>query len=209
MSLRIEENLSKRINSLRFLLIVFVVFIHNSAINRGVNFADGTEIYDIPIYVQKIVELVSAFTCVAVPLFFVISSYLLYSKENSFILNLKKKCKTIIVPYLLWIILTIAFFFIAQSFTFTKKFFATSIIRNFTIMDWIQAFVGKFNATGHYPFVGQFWFLRDLIILNIVFLGVKQIIDKFPVGTFILLFILWLSGPNIYILYLFGKVEIV
>jgi hypothetical protein len=105
---------------------------------------------------------------------------------------------------LLWIILTIAFFFIAQSFTFTKRFFATIIIRNFTIMDWIQAFVGKFNAienpTLHPPFVGQFWFLRDLIILNIVFLGVKRIIDKFPVGTFVLLFILWPSNPNIYIL---------
>ncbi|GHV79469.1 hypothetical protein AGMMS49944_12600 [Spirochaetia bacterium] len=71
-------------------------------------------------------------------------------------------------------------------------------------MDWIQVFVGKFNAienaTLHAPIVGQFWFLRDLIILNILFLGIKWVIDKFPVGTFVLLFILWLTNPNIYIL---------
>jgi surface polysaccharide O-acyltransferase-like enzyme len=186
------------------LLIVFVVFIHNTAINRGVNFSTGTEIYQIPGYVQKIAELVSSFTCVAVPLFFILSAYLLYSRESSFVNNLKKKCRTIIMPYFLWIILTITFLFIVQSFSFTKIFFATTIIRNFTIMDWIQAFLGKFNSgrppTHHHPLVGQFWFLRDLIILNVFFIGLKRIIDKFPAGTFVLLLILWIADPNIYII---------
>jgi fucose 4-O-acetylase-like acetyltransferase len=156
-----------------------VVFIHNGAINKGVNFSDRTEIYQIPNFVQKIVEIVSCFTCVAVPLFFIISSYLLYMKESEFLIVLRKKCKTILLPYLLWNILTILFFYVAQSFSFTKRYFVNTIIRNFTILDWVQAFTGKFtndveNATLHSPFVGQFWFLRDLFILSILFLLIKK-----------------------------------
>lgn len=203
MPLPIEENVSKRINSLRFLLIVFVVFIHNTAISRGVNFADGTEVYQIPNFVQKVVEIVSCFTGVAVPLFFIISSYLLYIKENDFIKNIKKKYRTIFLPYLLWNILTILFFYIAQSFSFTKRYFANIIIRNFTALDWIQAFVGKFtdgeNAVLHAPFVYQFWFLRDLCILNLLFLLIKKLIDTFPSFTFVTFLMLWVSGINIYI----------
>jgi fucose 4-O-acetylase-like acetyltransferase len=200
----IDAELSKRINSLRFILIFFVVFIHNGAITKGVNFFDGNEIYNIPIYVEKIIELVSSFTCVAVPLFFIISSSLLYSKKDTFIGNIKKKMKTIILPYFLWIVLTIAFYYIAQSFLFTRKYFATLIIKNFTIIDWIQAFIGKINAaespTLHLPIIGQFWFLRDLIILNIFCLPIKKVIDKFPVSTFVLLLVLCLANPQIYII---------
>jgi surface polysaccharide O-acyltransferase-like enzyme len=203
MTLPIEETVSKRINSLRFLLIVFVVIIHNGAISKGVNFADGTEVYQIPNVIQKVVEMVSCFTCVAVPLFFIISSYLLYIKENNFIKNIKKKCRTILLPYLLWNILTILFFYIAQSFSFTKRYFANIIIRNFTALDWIQAFVGKFtdgeNAGLHTPFVYQFWFLRDLFILNLLFLIIKKLIDTFPAFTFAAFLMLWVSGINIYI----------
>jgi fucose 4-O-acetylase-like acetyltransferase len=183
--------------------MIFVVFIHNTAIHKGVNFADGTEIYELPIYVEKIRDLVSTFTCVAVPLYFVIASYLLYTKETNFITVLKKKSKTILLPYLLWNILTILFFYIVQSFSFSKQYFANIIIRNFTILDWIQAFLGKFtdgeNAALHTPFVYQFWFLRDLFILDLLFLVIKKLIDKFPAGTYILFFILWISNINIYI----------
>jgi fucose 4-O-acetylase-like acetyltransferase len=199
----IDIELSKRINSLRFLLIFFVVFIHNAAIGQGVNFSDGTEMFDVPFYVKTVITVVSSFTCAAVPLLFIISSYLLYSKENSFVVNIKKKLKSIILPYFLWIILTLLFFYVAQSFSFTQKYFATFIIRKFTTLDWIQAFIGEINGGGtpnhHSPIVGQFWFLRDLIILNIFFLQIKKIIDKLPVSTFILLFVLWIKNPQMYL----------
>jgi hypothetical protein len=126
-------------------------------------------------------------------------------KESDFLIVLRKKCKTILLPYLLWNILTILFFYVVQSFSFTKRYFANVIIRNFTILDWIQAFIGKFtndveNTTVHYPFVGQFWFLRDLFILSILFLLIKKIIDKLPVFTFGIFFILWIWDVNIYII---------
>jgi fucose 4-O-acetylase-like acetyltransferase len=200
MALVVGEDLSKRINSLRFLLIVFVVFIHNNP--TEVNFADGTEIYTIPAYVNIVRELISNIIArIAVPLFFLVSGYLLYAKETKFITVLKKKSRTILLPYISWNVLAIVFFYIAQSFSFTKPYFANIIIRNFKTIDWIDAFIGKFTAARQYqyPLVSQFWFLRDLFILNLSFIGIKKLVDRFPFGTIFFLFVLWTSSIKIYI----------
>jgi hypothetical protein len=196
----IDESLSKRIKSLRFLLIVFVVFIHNNP--QFVNFAGGTEIYTIPAYVNLVRTLISGIICsVAVPLFFLIAGFLLYAKETAFLPVLKKRSMTILLPYIVWNVLAILFFFTAQSFAFTKPYFANIIVRNFNAADWFGAFTGKSGFFGKegYPLVYQFWFLRDLFILTLLFIPIKKIIDKFPFAAFVLFFTLWISGINIYI----------
>jgi surface polysaccharide O-acyltransferase-like enzyme len=177
-----------------------VVFIHNYV--TEVNFSDGTAIYEIPLYVEKIRYLISQIIArVAVPLFFLISGFLLYTKETKYTTTLKKKCQTILLPYILWNILSILFFFTAQSFTFTKPYFANNIIRNFGTIDWIDVFIGKFTALRkyQYPFVYQFWFLRDLFILYVLYTLIKKIVDKFPVSTFFILCLLWINDINVYI----------
>lgn len=197
----VDSILSKRINSLRFLLIVFVVFIHNYV--TKVNFSDGTEIYEIPLYVEKTRYLISQIIArVAVPLFFLISGFLHYIKETKYATTLKKKCRTILLPYILWNILSILFFFVAQSFSFTKPYFINNIIRNFSIIDWVDVFIGKFTALREYqyPLVYQFWFLRDLFILYLLYIFIKKIVDKFPFSTFVILCLLWVNNIKIYIL---------
>jgi hypothetical protein len=194
----IDENLSKRIISLRFLLIAFVVFVHNNPVE--VNFAGYSEIYEIPVYVDKIRTLLSdIITRVAVPLFFLVAGYLLYAKENNFFVVLKKKTRAILVPYITWNILGVLFFFIAQTLPFTKPYFANLIIRDFGIIDWIDVFWGKLAKENHSPLIYQFWFLRDLFILCLLFLVIKKIIDKFPFGFLAILFILWILNADIYV----------
>jgi surface polysaccharide O-acyltransferase-like enzyme len=198
----IDKELSKRIHSLRFLLIVFVVFIHGGVIDTSVNFTDGIQTFEVPFYVAKIQEFTDTITCVAVPLFFLISGFLLYVKEPNFLRNLKKKGKTILLPYFLWTILVICFLFIAQSFSFTKPYFTNLIVRNFSPMDWVGVFLGhfgKFSEPSGHPLVYQFWFLRDLFVLNLLFVIIKKIIDVCPGGAFILFFVIWIGGIHIYI----------
>jgi fucose 4-O-acetylase-like acetyltransferase len=199
--LPISNELSKRIHSLRFLLIVFVVFIHNTVIGHGVNFSNGIQTFAVPLYVAKAKELAEAFTGIAVPLFFLISGFLLYVKNPKYMENLKKKCQTILLPYVLWTILVVFFLFVAQSFNFTKQYFANNIIRNFEPIDFIDAFIGKFTAAREYqyPLVFQFWFLRDLFIFNLLFTIIKKVVDSCPGGIFVLFFILWTSDINIYV----------
>jgi surface polysaccharide O-acyltransferase-like enzyme len=179
-----------------------VVFIHGGVIDTSVNFADGIQSFEVPFYVAKIQEFTDTITCVAVPMFFLMSGFLLYTKDASFLKNLKKKSKTILLPYFLWAILVILFLFIAQSFNFTKPYFASLIVRNFSPMDWIGVFFGHFGkfAEPHgHPLVYQFWFLRDLFVLNLLFVIIKKIIDFYPGGAFVLFFVLWIGGINIYI----------
>ena len=179
-----------------------MVFIHSGVIDGGVNFASGTETFEVPLYVEKIHGLSGTFTAVAVPLFFLISGFLLFIKEPKYMENLKKKCRTILLPYILWVILVIIFLFTAQSFNFTKPYFATLIVRNFSPIDWMGAFLGHFGIFsepyGH-PLVYQFWFLRDLFVLNLLFVIVKKIVNLCPGATFVLFLLLWIGGINIYI----------
>jgi surface polysaccharide O-acyltransferase-like enzyme len=67
-----------------------VVFIHNTVIDSGVNFSDGTQTFEVPFYVAKAKELAGTFTSIAVPLFFLISGFLLYIKEPKYIENLER-----------------------------------------------------------------------------------------------------------------------
>ncbi len=196
----INSKLSKRIISLRFLLIIFVVLIHNNI--TEIKFSGSNLLIERSKYVEVVINLFSNIIArVAVPLFFLISGYLLYLKESKFSSVLRKKTKTILLPYLIWNILVVIFFFTAQSFSFTKLYFANpqNIIRNFGFIDWIDIFVGKFTERAPYPIVYQFWFLRDLFILNLLFLIIKKAVDIFPIGILVLSLVLWLSGINIYI----------
>jgi fucose 4-O-acetylase-like acetyltransferase len=179
-----------------------VVFIHGGVIDTSVNFSDGIQTFEAPFYVAKIQELTDTITCVAVPLFFLMSGFLLYVKELGFFENLKKKSKTILLPYFLWAILIIIFLFTAQGFSFTKPYFATLIVRNFSPLDWIGVFLGhcgKFAEPNAHPLVYQFWFLRDLFVLNLLFVLIKKIVDLYPGSAFVLFFLLWIGGINIYI----------
>jgi surface polysaccharide O-acyltransferase-like enzyme len=196
----IDNELSKRIRSLRFLLIVFVVFIHNGVISSSEIHA-----YELPLYAVKIGELTNTFIRIAVPLFFFISGFLLYAKEQKYIENLRKKCKTILLPYFLWISLNIIYLYIIQSLNFAKPYISGQlIIRDFSPMDFIGAFLGHFGKIyevhHNMPLLYPLWFLRDLFVLNLLFVIIKKIIDFCPGGAFVLLFILWVSGIDIYII---------
>jgi fucose 4-O-acetylase-like acetyltransferase len=198
----VDPSLSKRVNSLRFLLIVFVVIIHNGISAKA--FSQRNIIAVIPDYVENVQRLIGIITAIAVPMFFLFSAYFLYIKEQKYASVLKKKSRTILLPYLLWNLLLVLFYFLMQTLPFTKQFFMTDpdhLISNYGIIDWIDVFVGKFTEKREYqyPFVYQFWFLRDLFILNILFLPIKKIVDRFPLGIFVLLFIFWTNNVKIYI----------
>jgi fucose 4-O-acetylase-like acetyltransferase len=201
-ALTIDSNLSKRINSLRFLLIVFVIIIHNGINEKSFTGRNITVI--IPGYVERIQSIIGIVTAIAVPLFFLISSYLLYIKEQKFAPVLKKKCKSILLPYFLWSVLMVLLYLTMQTLPFIKGFFRTDpehLIKNYNIIDWIDVFWGKItyrNEYGH-PFVAQFWFLRDLFILNLLFIPIKKLIDRFPLGILVLCMILWTNNVNIYV----------
>ena len=184
-SLQISEEDSKRITSLRFLLIVFVVFIHaNLTVDDALNYYH----YD---FVQpKWIEVFKNFICVtlggsAVPLFFLFASYLQFSKNDTYLVLLKKKGKSLLIPYILWTVITIILYLISQAIPQTSGFFQNpiNIIRNWSFVDYLKAFTYHNRV---YPLVYQFWFLRDLMILIILSPIIKFLCSKFP-GTMLII----------------------
>ena len=196
-SFQISEEDSKRITSLRFLLIVFVVFIH-----ANLTPDDALNYYHYDFIQPKWIEVFKNFICntlggAVVPLFFLFASYLQFSKNDSYPTLLKKRSKSLLLPYILWTVITVILYFIAQSIPQTAPYFQNPIntVRNWKGVDWIKIFTyHNLNSGLKTPLVYQFWFIRDLIILIILSPVLKFLCEKFAGGMLVLVSVLALKG---------------
>lgn len=196
-SFQISEEDSKRITSLRFLLIVFVVFIH-----ANLTADDALNYYHYNFIQPKWIEVFKSFVCstlggAAVPLFFLFASYLQFSKNDSYPILLKKRSKSLLLPYTLWTVITVILYFIAQAIPQTAPYFQNpiNIVRNWKGVDWIKIFTYHDTV---YPLVYQFWFLRDLMILIILSPILKIFCERFAGGMLVLVSVLALKGIPVF-----------
>lgn len=166
----INEDMSQRLNIMKFVFMVCVVFIHSYAL-PSLPYA-----LDVPRYVTVCKEIVVNGICrVAVDGFFFISGLLLFAKEFTWLGNMRKKAKSILVPYLLINSFWIIFFRAVNSFEMTAHYFADEA---YQINEWIDVAEAYLNPM---PLYYPFWFLRDLMILNIFAALIKVMIDRFPI----------------------------
>ncbi|NLL79590.1 MAG: acyltransferase [Clostridiales bacterium] len=177
----ITQEESKRITALRFILIVLVIFIHNN----------GSEV-DNTAFSGAIRLLFSEILArTAVPLFFFISGYLLFIKPRPYKEVLKRKAKTLLLPYLLWNGLVLFLFWVGQTAPYVSAFFTdeNNRIADYSLYQWVDAFLGL-NYQG-YPAAYQLWFIRDLILLTLLYPIGKKAVDWCPVITVTVLGVLW------------------
>ena len=179
----IPEEISKRITSLRFILIFFVVCIHaNLTPNEAINYYH----YDFiqPFYIEVIKEIVcNILGCASVPLFFLFASYIQFKKNDKYLTLLKKKLKSLILPYVVWTIITIILYFLVQSIPQTAKYFqsSTNIVKNWKVLDWLKTLTYFYlEKDFKSPLVYQFWFIRDLFIFILLSPIFKILCDKVP-----------------------------
>lgn len=193
----IPNETSRRITSLRFLLIVLVVFIHNnytaesllkSAIKGGYEpfiFENGA----VGIWIQRFIS--DGLAKCAVPLFFLFAAYLQFMKNDKFPVLMKKKSKSLVIPYFLWPLLNISLY-VGIKFLLSKVFPALfsrpQVIpqMEWTFSDWVHAFFGYGDMEEGRTFggfVGQMWFVRDLFILILFSPFLHLCIKKFPFCT--------------------------
>lgn len=193
MEYKLSEQQIKRINILKILFAIFVVYIHS----RQTHIKFTGEVIDITLpkwfeyYTYFFSEAISR--C-AVSGFFMISSFLLYRKDFSWKNNIKKKAKTLIIPYLIMNTLWIIAFFVGQQIPFTRIFFNNqeNIISNYNIMKWFQAY----GIGGSGPFLYSLWFIRNLFILNLLSSVIKKVIDFAPKIFFFITMMMFLFIQN-------------
>lgn len=190
----ITKKESRLINVLKVIAMFMVIFIHASASVNHEMISEAKWLSDFKYLISGIIS------CSAVPIFFMISGMLLFRKDFNWFNNIKKKLKTLMVPYLIVNILWIMIFLIAYQIDVFKQFFFNQdwIIENWGVKQWVDAFVGY----PKYPMVYPLWFLRDLFILNILSKIIKSVIDKYPKLTFLIMLFLWVINFNTQIFFL-------
>lgn len=184
---------SKRLQIMKVFLTMMVIFIHSYS-EEIVNSNIGTQQF--PNWLYWTEYIISKIFCNwAVPTFFVISAILLYSKEFVWKENMKKKTKSLLLPYMIFNLFWIFFYFVAQSVSITRPYFSntSNIISTWGINNYFEAFLGSKGT----PFLYPLWFVRDLYVLNIASKGLKKIIDICPKIIILLLAIITIFGLDI------------
>ena len=114
---------SDRFNILKIISIIFVVCIHSYAIVE--NFANGSNSMSVPEWLFFIEYLFSqVISRCAVPIFFLISSILLFKTQRDYKRTVKSKLKTLLIPYVIWNSFWIIVFILLQNMSFTARFFS-------------------------------------------------------------------------------------
>lgn len=165
MNFQITREQSKRLNILKLLFALFVVYIHcnptKAKLSEEILFVEMPKWFSILQYaISEIIPRCSVFG------FFLMASLLLYRKEFSWSENIKKKSKSLLIPYLIMNTLWIVLFAVFQKIPQTMSFFANqnNLVANFDLFRWLQAYgIGEF-----YPFLYPLWFIRNLFILNLL-----------------------------------------
>lgn len=165
------RNLINRLNGFCMILIVMMHCVIT------INVAGNT-------YFQEFVF--STFTRVAVPVFFIISGYLLFQHYN--ISKIARRTRTVFVPFLLWSIITIAVFTFLQHVPFLSSYFNNQ----FQLTS-----ESVFTRTFIKPLNGALWFLRDLYILVLIspiilFVNKSRLCSNI---VLLCLFIIWIIQP--------------
>lgn len=165
-----REAQSRAIEVLRFPLAVLVVCIHSYYFNQQHINAIGTGVG--ASIVQHTIDLISiVLTDCAVPMFFVISGYLYFLKNQNptfcqYLKKTKGKIPTLVVPYLVWNLVAIIFY-----------------PGNFFHATWLEKILGFWSrnlAWGNFtgPWDGPLWFIRDLFVVMLLAPVICKIIRK-------------------------------
>lgn len=175
MQLTKEE--SDRIRIVKWIAIVMVVFLH--AYTTEVNFADGNRTVSLPEWLLFLETGVSQIIARSgVPIFFLLSSVLLFGTDRSYKDVIGKKVRTLLVPYLIWNTFWILIFLLLQNLPYTAAYFSGSNkpILQCSVKEWL----GLYGIGQEYPQAYPLWFIRDLMAAVLFFPLIKAAADRYP-----------------------------
>ncbi len=198
----ITDSESERIRLLKLWLTVMVVFIHSYA--EQVHFVDGDVALDVPLWLDWTKYAVSKVICqCAVPGFFFLAGLLLYRRPFSWADNMRKKVKTLLIPYLLLNTFWIGFYFAAQHIGPLRGFFTRgqNLVAGWDWRQWLGAYTGMGRAYNQ-PVLYPLWFVRDLFVLNLLAPALKRLIDALPRITLAALGALALLNVDLHLFFL-------
>ena len=161
-----EARLSNKIRNISFLLMVLVAFIHGY--NENLRFSDQGTVQPAA-WLSFTERFVSDGICrIAVPLFFAVSGFLACEslgkklRISSFLLLLKKRVNSLLLPYLLVSAAGILLVILLQLFPFSRPFFNNYSLEGSNVKDWLNVWLLS-------PVAFPLWFIRFLMNYFLIF----------------------------------------
>ena len=175
---------SQTVDLLRFPLMVAVCFIH---VNHQalIDMNPSSIAYSVYFLISRILAEL------AVPLFFIISGYYFFYNKNSekcifdkeiYVSKLKKRIKTLLIPYIFWNVVTLILFVLDGRIAIHNLSDPLCLLNMF--------FYGKNSI---YPVAVPFWFVRDLMYMVVISPIIYFLVKKSGLITMLLFCIFWLS----------------
>lgn len=208
---------SRILNFLRFPLACMVVIIHCKINESGwvlPQWSDGITGEEFSTAIQI---LFSNILCgIAVPIFYLISGYFFFYGTDGFAINsyhrkLKKRVRTLLVPYILWNLLYV-FYVVSLIFMgfIVKNEPLSNIETFFEGNGWLRMFwdcnvwgIYKVNILGHSipnsgPILIPMWFIRDLMVVIIISPIIYFLLRKLKLLVVVVLALCYITGiwPN-------------
>ncbi len=178
MEYHISAEESKRISFLKTISIVFVLYIHAYAVEIG--FSGEVSSLGLPMWLRAFEDYISkVISGFAVPMYFFLSSVLLFKSERKYVYTMKNKIKTLLVPYIFWNTMGILIFLVLENLSFTAPFFSgmNTPICESSFVEWMALYGIGADCPKVYPL----WFLRDLMIVTALFPLIGMVAKKVPV----------------------------
>jgi len=199
----LDPECSWRANALRTVAVLLVVVSH--AAEGRVNLASGAVVAETTPFFEAFRYVIAKIVAFSTPtIFYAISAVLLYRKEFRWADNMKKKLRTIGVPYLFWNAFWLLAFFLLQTLPVSQPYFSNpdNLIRNFKPADFLNAFYGFTGGADnvYYPFYYPFWFMKDLFLLNVFSVAIKKACDRAPLLAYGAAFLAFVFNVNLFVI---------
>ena len=165
-----QEIISHSIDRLRFPLTCGVVFIH-CQIKGDIAVSGQSVPTPDALWYDAIINLFSyVIPSIAVPIFFIISGYLFFKEgtfnKNLYLTKLKKRFRTLVIPYLIWNTFAVLIFIFIRIPAFHSWFPNTSL-DEITIPKLLSGGYWARQGDG-FPFDFPLWYVRELIVMVII-----------------------------------------
>ena len=191
------DRISNTITASRFPLIFLIVLLHTIVL--GQSYPRGIEIPVGKYALLDVVQFVSQREIgdLGVPAFFFISGFLFFTKGemnvNLWKVKLKKRVFTLLIPYIIWDTLFFSYYYVLSQFMDLSWG-----IKGQGLIAYLDLYLG-FNKG---PFLAPLWFIRDLMVLNVLSLPFYYIVKKAGYWLLPILLFLFSIGEGYYLPYI-------
>ena len=188
--------LSLTVSSLRLPMAMLVVFIHTQFATVMIDGQMAVNSEHLPVYNFAELVLCNMIPRMAVPFFFFVSGYFFFKSGaltlRSYIDKLKRRARTLLLPYMMWNLVYVLLYFATQMFLPSYTSGRNKLVVEYSFTDWLNVFWVHCDGM---PICGPLWFLRDLMLVILFAPLLYFMLKKFKAFTLVLFAVLYLYWP--------------